>query len=72
MAEPTLAIDVMTPLGFRVVCSSEQWERITTIKHPPMRGRLADVVSTLSEPDEIRRSLGDPDVVLFHRRVAPR
>jgi len=72
MAEPKLVIDVMTPLGFRVVCSTEQWERITTIKHPPMRSRLADVVSTLSDPDEIRRSVGNPEVILFHRRVAPR
>lgn len=72
MAGPTLVIDLMTPLGFRVVCSKEQWERITTIKHPPMRGRLTDVVSTLADPDEIRRSVGDPNVILFHRRVAPR
>lgn len=62
----------MTPLGFRVVCSREQWERIATVKHPPMRERLDDVVRTLSEPDEVRRSVGDRDVVLLHRRIAPR
>lgn len=67
-----LVIDVMTPLGFRVTCTAEYWQRITTIKHPPMKGRLADVVRTLSDPDTVRRSVGDPLVVLFHRRSVPR
>jgi hypothetical protein len=71
MAEP-LAIDVQTPLGFRVICSKPYWERITTIKHPSMRDRLDDVRKTLAEPDEIRRSVSDPDVLLFHRRVMAR
>ena len=64
--------DVATPLGFRVHCTSAQWDRISTIKHPPMRGRLQDVVDTLVEPDQARRSVGDPAVLLFHRRIEPR
>ena len=62
----------MTPLGFRVVCSSEDWQRISGIKHPPLRGRIRDVERTLAEPDEIRRSRKDPDVMLFHRRQGAR
>jgi hypothetical protein len=64
--------DVVTPLGFRVYCTSTQWDRIVAIKHPPMRGRLQDVIDTLVHPDEVRRSVGDPHVLLFHRRVEPR
>ena len=64
--------DVVTPLGFRVHCTAAQWERIVTIKHPPMRDRLNDVIETLANPDEVRRSVGDPEVLLFHRRVLPR
>lgn len=64
--------DVITPLGFRVHCTPAHWERIVAIKHPPMRGRVQDVVDTLAEPDEVRRSVGDPTVLLFHRRIAPR
>ena len=37
-----------------------------------MRGRLQDVIDTLVHPDEVRRSVGDPSVMLFHRRVDPR
>lgn len=67
-----LVLDVLTPLGFRVLCSAETWSRITTIKHPPMRDRLADVERTLADPDEVRRSVNDADVLLFHRRMPPR
>jgi hypothetical protein len=71
MAEP-LAVDVQTPLGFRVTCSESYWERITTIKHPAMRDRLEEVRQTLMDPDEVRRSISSSNVLLFHRQVAPR
>lgn len=67
-----LAFDVATPLGFLVRCTHAQWVRITTVKHPPMMGRLDDVIATLSDPDEARRSVRDRDVILFHRHVEPR
>lgn len=65
-------VEVDTPLGFRAVCSSDYWERIVTIKHPAMSGRIGHVVATLAEPDEVRRSVNDPVVLLFHRRIEPR
>jgi len=37
-----------------------------------MRHRLEDVQKTLAEPDEVRRSVSDPNVLLFHRSVTPR
>ena len=55
MVDETLAIDVQTPLGFRVTCTWTYWTRIESTK-----------------PDEVRRSAGDPSVLLFHRRVEPR
>jgi hypothetical protein len=71
-AQSEPVINVMTPLGFRVTCSPEQWDRITLIKHPPLRDRLQDVTMTLQDPDKVRRSVRDPNVLLFHRRVTPR
>ena len=67
-----LAIDVATPLGYRVICSREYWDRIATVKHPAIRERLVDVVDALANPDEVRRSVRDAEVVLFHRRVGAR
>jgi hypothetical protein len=71
MAEP-LAIDVHTPLGFRVIRSEDYWVRITTIKHPAMRDRLEDVRQTLIAPDQVRWSVKDSNVLLVHRKVTPR
>jgi hypothetical protein len=58
----------MTPLNFRAICSAEDWERIAGVKHPTMRGRIHEVAKTLSDPDEIRRSQPESEVILFHRR----
>ena len=56
----------MTPLGFRVVCTEQEWRRIIEEKHPPLRGRQREVVEALAHPDEIRRSQSDSAVILFY------
>ena len=63
----SLVLDELTPLGFRVRCLARYWESIVSIKHPVMRNRLEEVRLTLRQPDEVRRSIRDPDVLLFHR-----
>jgi len=65
-------IKVATPLGFSVRCTRRYWEFIVTHKHPVLRGRGAEIVQVLRDPDEIRRSRKDPTVLLFYRRSAPR
>jgi hypothetical protein len=62
-----MLFEVETPLGFTARCSQAYWEIITTIKHPVMAGRVEDVKQTLVDPDEIRRSQKDADVLLFYR-----
>jgi hypothetical protein len=36
------------------------------MKHPMMRGREVDVQSVLQTPEEVRRSRGEPTVLLFY------
>ncbi len=62
-----LLFEVITPLGFRVRVTRAYWELITTVKHPVMAGREADVQETLRHPDEIRLSKSDPSVYLFYK-----
>ena len=62
-----MLFDVPTPLGFRVHASGSYWEMIVSVKHPVMRGRENDVEEVLRFPEEIRRSLRDPEVYLFYR-----
>jgi hypothetical protein len=67
-----LALDVLTPLGFRVRASRIYWEFIVTAKHPAMAGREADVAEALGAPDEVRRSRSDPAVYLFYKSSGAR
>ena len=66
------AFEVVTPLGFTVRCTAAYWEFISTIKHPVMAGRVADVVAALTDPDEIRQSRKDAGVLLFYQGGPPR
>ena len=43
-----------------------RWSLITTIKHPVMLGREGAVQQTLENPEQIRRSRSDPQVLLFY------
>lgn len=62
-----ILFDVETPLGFRVRTTISHWNLITTVKHPVLRGREADVRATLTDPSEVRYSKSDPAVYLFYR-----
>lgn len=66
-----LFFEVSTPLGFKVRVTRPYWERIITVKHPVMRAREIDVQGSLQAPEEIRRSRGDPAVLLFYRFEQP-
>jgi hypothetical protein len=63
---------VRTPIGFDVRCPDAVWEKVTTVKHVDLDGRLSDVMATLTDPDEIRESKADSDVLLFYRGSKPR
>jgi hypothetical protein len=65
--ESNILFQVVTPLGFSVRTTASHWNLITTVKHPIMQGREADVKLTLSEPDEVRQSKSDDAVYLFYR-----
>lgn len=59
-------IDVLTPLGFRVLVTRSYWEIIVTIKHPIMKGQETVVQNTLKNPNQIRQSRRDEQVFLFY------
>jgi hypothetical protein len=66
-----ILFEVVTPLGFSVRVTRAYWELIVTVKHPVMRGREVDVQTVLQTPEEVRRSRGDPGVLLFYRVEEP-
>ena len=62
-----MLFEVLTPLGFRVRVTQERWNLITTVKHPVMSGREDVVRATLENPEQIRQSRSDSEVLLFYR-----
>ena len=57
---------VESPLGFTVRCTTNYWTFIVSEKHPALTGKEQDVQRVLSEPNEVRRSNKDSNVLLFY------
>lgn len=62
-----MLFEALTPLGFTVRVTRERWNLITTIKHPVMLGLEGTVKQTLENPEQVRRSTSDPQVLLFYQ-----
>lgn len=43
-----------------------RWNLITTAKHPVMAGREGVVKTTLENPEQVRQSRSDPQILLFY------
>jgi hypothetical protein len=57
--------DLTTPLGFRVHTTLEYWNKLI-IKHPEIEDKLQEVINTLENPAEIRKSKRDKLILLFY------
>jgi hypothetical protein len=57
--------EILTPLNFTVRTSVEYWEKLI-VKHPDIADLELEIQQALANPDEIRRSSRDPNVLLFY------
>ncbi|MGL5083904.1 MAG: hypothetical protein ACRC8A_20665 [Microcoleaceae cyanobacterium] len=57
--------EILTPLNFTVRTSEEYWQKLI-VKHPDIADLEAEVRQALTNPDEIRRSSRDPNLLLFY------
>lgn len=57
--------EILTPLGFRVRTSEEYWQKLI-VKHPDIAELEAEVIQALTNPEEIRQSRRDSNIVLFY------
>ena len=60
-----LIFDIKTHLGISIRCTEQYWQYIISVKHPALKDRLEDVIQTLKEPDQIRKSKTDTNVFFF-------
>ncbi|MGF1519114.1 MAG: hypothetical protein ACFCVB_15125 [Nodosilinea sp.] len=63
--------EILTPLNFSVRTSDDHWQRLIT-KHPDIADLEAKVRQALAEPDEIRQSSRDVNVLLFYLTLKQR
>ncbi|MBD3155622.1 MAG: DUF4258 domain-containing protein [Candidatus Aenigmarchaeota archaeon] len=61
--------EITCKLGKIVRTTKEYWTFIINAKHPSMKGRKKNVMNTLKDPDEIRKSKRDPKVYLYYREI---
>ena len=64
--ESDYPFNVRTPLGFSVRTTRPYWH-LNLVKHEAMSGRERDVIDALQNPDEVRISQTDSNVLLFYR-----
>jgi len=57
--------EILTPLDFTVRTSKEYWQKVI-LKHPDVAELLDHVQAALRNPDQIRRSSRDPNLLLFY------
>ena len=60
-----MKFEILTPLGFTVRTSESYWQRLIT-KHPDIEDLETLVQQALADPNEIRRSSRDDEVLLFY------
>lgn len=60
-----MKFEIHTPLGFTVRTSDNYWQRLIA-KHPDIADLEDLVQQALANPDEIRRSSRDTEVLLFY------
>lgn len=67
------AVDVILEttcvLGKKIRTSRRYWEKIKREKHTELIYNLKDVAQTLTKADEIYRSLKDPDIYLYYKKL---
>ena len=62
-----ILFEVLTPIDLVVEVSRQRWEVIISIKHPAMFGAEDLVSEVLSNPNQIRRSRRDSNILLFYK-----
>ncbi len=63
-----LLFEVKDTLGRRIHTTKDYWQKIKTLKHRELKYGINEVKTTLTKPDEIRRSVTDSTILLYAQR----
>lgn len=64
-----IIFDVKDIFGKNVRTTKSYWEKIFLIKHKELNVSQNTVIKLLQNPDEVRRSVQDPFILLFYKQI---
>ena len=70
--KPVLAdrlFEVIDIFGKKIRTTKAYWTYISEIKHTVLRDKLPEVIETLKNPSEVRKSEEDQKVFIYYRKI---
>lgn len=55
--------------GKNIRTTKDYWKKIFSIKHKELRISKIEIIKALKNPDEVRKSIQDPFIYLFYKRL---
>lgn len=69
LVQENLLFEVKDVFGRSIRTTKDYWLKITTFKHRELQYGVAEVTKTLTNPDEVRRSVTDATILLFAKKM---
>lgn len=63
-----ILFEVIDILGRKIRTTKIYWKKIKEIKHPELRAGISEVKTGLTNPDEIRKDISDPTILLYAQK----
>lgn len=64
-----LLFEVKDVLGRKIRTTKSYWDNIKKVKHRELQYGITEIKKTLTEPDEVRKSVTDVTILLYAKRV---
>ncbi|MCM8832258.1 MAG: DUF4258 domain-containing protein [Candidatus Omnitrophica bacterium] len=55
--------------GRRIRTTKNYWQKIFLIKHKELKVSKTQVIEVIKKPDEVRKSVQDPFIYLFYKKI---
>ena|SRR3989344_3896762 len=68
LVEYDLLFEVKDVLGRKIRTATDYWQKIKTLKHRELKYDIPEVKNTLTNPEEVRRSVTDSTILLYAQK----
>ena len=64
-----ILFEITDILGRKIRTTKDYWKKIKEVKHTELRFGISEVKKTLTEPEEVRKSVTDLTILLFSKKI---